>query len=913
MRFVTDVPPAVLVDTPELVERAVRHAHGSTMLGVDTETLGKTKNEETGLKHHNMNDQIIVMGLAPDEGSRYVVPRKYLHHFKEVLADEDLPKALHNWKFDQHRFTNAGMACRGKIADGWVLDFLIDEDVRENRHDLKSVGWDYFNIPMQEYKELFGGVDPREIVPGHPLFEKYIDYASLDPWVSRKFALKATDMLQDVKLWEDSDWSLKDHYWDVEEPQLKCLWEMERRGIKIDLVHLDGVSDKLSEEMNEIAFKLNALVGSPINPGSTQQVGNLLIAQMGLPVKKKTKAGAASLDEETLLYYANQLQVPEAQLIVDYRAAQKMRGTYAQGLTKRVWVDGRVHTTYNPVKVTGRLSCVAGSTLLTTSRGTFTFEEYKPEAGDTVVTHTGNWKPVLRKIYKGIDKMFRVCLSNGAVLECTAKHLLLTPEGWRSVGILRQTDKVYSYVDFESLHGRPAEHPPRHGRLLEPREADARSHCRINGYDAAQHHGHCEGAHTPRAQEGGESTAILTLQDGGTEPYVGQEWFPTSQLHRRDIGWGWVPDGEGGGGVCVCSPESDGGPAWHPRSAGLGGGASHRRGQSKQQPGQPRSRDAVWTPPPACEEVEVREITALGPMGVWDIEVAEDHSYAAQGFFSHNSSDPNLQNLPQPSWDTYGIRAAFVPDDDDCVLIAADYSQLEMRVLACASGDPKMIEAIQGGLDMHTFAASQALGINYAEASARKDAKDGDFIAMRTGVKAVGFGIVYGAQAPTIANTLAKELKRAVPKQEAQAFIDQYLSIFPGIRAYMDNYIAMAHRKGFVQTISGRFRHLSKIHSRNFMDRSSAERQAINAPIQGSAADIVKKAMIACELDEYLKSLGCSLRLQVHDELVFNCPRSTAEEAATIIQWFMEHPFIEDLPVPLTVNPLIVQTWRDAK
>jgi len=634
MRFVTDIPQPVWVDTPEKVERAVRHCQASTMLGTDTETLGKWKNEDTKKGHHSMNDQIIVMGLSPDDESRYLVPRTRLEAFREVIENPKVPKALHNFKFDQHRFKNAGMQIRGPVADGQVLDWLLDEDKRENKHGLKDCGRDFFEIPMRDYEELFGKEDPNKISrPENPLFEKYLDYGSLDPWVSRKLCLRHLEELGKVQMWDNQDWSLRDHYWDIEEAQLHCLWEMERNGVKIDTGHLHAVSKSLTDEMEGLAFQLNQLVGAPINPNSPSQVGELFIEKMGLPKLKKTDSGAVSVDEEVLTYYANQMQVKEAQIILAYRGASKLKGTYAEGLLKRVWVDGKIHTTYNPTKVTGRLS----------------------------------------------------------------------------------------------------------------------------------------------------------------------------------------------------------------------------------------------------------------------------------------STDPNLQNLPQVDWDTHHIRSAFIPDGPDDMLICVDYSQLEMRVLACASGDPMMIAAIRGGLDMHTKAACEVLGIPYAVGAALKEAKDPAFLAMRTGVKAVGFGIVYGAGAPKIADTISKELKKPVTKAEGQEFIDKYLAVFPGIKGYMETYIASAKKTGYVQTVAGRFRRLSKIHSHRFMERSEAERQAINAPIQGSAADIVKKAMVAVWMDEYLRSLGWTLRMQIHDELVLSGPRETAQEAAEIVQANMEHPFAEDLAVPLTAKPLIVKNWKEAK
>jgi len=618
MRFVIMPSTPTYVHDQAMIEQTIRRCQDSKLLGVDTETLGK--------KYTNMTDQIVVLGLSPDDESRYMIPRKYLQHFKCILEDETIPKALTNIKFDAHRFANAGISLKGAWADTVVLDFLLDEDTRENKHGLKPCAQDYLGLPMAEYKELFGNDDISQIQPGHPKWKQFLDYSTLDPWASRKVAIYLLEKLAEIRLWHDREITLADHYWEVEEPQLKCLYAMERRGVRVDAQHLISVGQRLEVEMNDIAAKLNAAVGRPINPDSPQQIGAYLFDTIGLSPMGYTDTGRPKTDQNTLSYFAKK-GVEECALVLAYKKASKMKGTYCKGLLKLIHTDGKVHTTYSPTKVTGRLG----------------------------------------------------------------------------------------------------------------------------------------------------------------------------------------------------------------------------------------------------------------------------------------SQKPNLQNVPRPDWDRHNIREAFIPDEGH-VFIVADYSQLEMRVLAEAASEHSMIEAIRNGLDMHCFTASMMFDTSYEEMY-QKAKVEGDpaWGAKRSAAKAIGFGLVYGKTA----YGLSADLK--ISREEAEEFIEKFFNAFPGVRTYITSYIKAAKRFGYVQTIQGRFRRLSKIGSPNPRVRAHAERQAINAPIQGSAADIVKNAMIKISVDGELEHLGFRLLMQVHDELIGQCPKETAQECAEIIKHYMENPFLDPLSVPLVTEPKIVSNWKEGK
>ncbi|HFI0428477.1 TPA: DNA polymerase I [Streptococcus suis] len=261
-----------------------------------------------------------------------------------------------------------------------------------------------------------------------------------------------------------------------------------------------------------------------------------------------------------------------------------------------------------------------------------------------------------------------------------------------------------------------------------------------------------------------------------------------------------------------------------------------------------------------------------------------------------SSTDPNLQNIPVRLEQGRLIRKAFVPSLDDSVLLASDYSQIELRVLAHISKDEHLIEAFQKGVDIHTSTAMRVFGIEKAEDVTAND---------RRNAKAVNFGVVYGISDFGLSNNLG------ITRKEAKEYIDTYFERFPGIKNYMESIVREARDKGYVETIYKRRRELPEINSRNFNVRNFAERTAINSPIQGSAADILKVAMI--NLDKAIEEAGLSTRmlLQVHDEIVLEVPRAELETVKALVKETMESAIA--LSVPLIADENDGQTWYEAK
>lgn len=260
-----------------------------------------------------------------------------------------------------------------------------------------------------------------------------------------------------------------------------------------------------------------------------------------------------------------------------------------------------------------------------------------------------------------------------------------------------------------------------------------------------------------------------------------------------------------------------------------------------------------------------------------------------------SSVDPNLQNIPIRLEEGRKIRKAFKPSSEDSVILSADYSQIELRVLAHITQDDSLKEAFIHGQDIHTATARKVFGVEAEEVT--------DL--MRRQAKAVNFGIVYGISDYGLSQSLN------ITRKEAKIFIDDYLASFPGVKQYMSDIVKDAKAKGYVETLLHRRRYIPDITSRNFNLRSFAERTAMNTPIQGSAADIIKLAMVEFNKQVQHTSYKAKLLLQVHDELIFEVPKSEVEEFSLFVEDIMEHAL--DLDVPLKVDSNYGPTWYDAK
>ena len=274
------------------------------------------------------------------------------------------------------------------------------------------------------------------------------------------------------------------------------------------------------------------------------------------------------------------------------------------------------------------------------------------------------------------------------------------------------------------------------------------------------------------------------------------------------------------------------------------------------------------------------------------VHTVYNQAVAATGRLSSNQ--PNLQNIPIRTERGQQVRKAFIPRDEGHVLLAADYSQIELRIIAALSQDPAMVEAFQKGEDIHAATAAKVFGVALDEVSREQ----------RSNAKTVNFGIVYGVSAFGLSQ------QTNLSRSEAKELIDAYYLTYPKLKAYMNEQVDFAREKGYVETVLGRRRYLKDINSQNAVVRGAAERNAVNAPIQGSAADIIKLAMINIHRRLKKEHWESKMLLQVHDELVFDVPKAEVERLTAMVKEEMESAFTLD--VPLVVDVGIGQNWLEA-
>lgn len=258
-----------------------------------------------------------------------------------------------------------------------------------------------------------------------------------------------------------------------------------------------------------------------------------------------------------------------------------------------------------------------------------------------------------------------------------------------------------------------------------------------------------------------------------------------------------------------------------------------------------------------------------------------------------SSSDPNLQNIPVKTEVGKKIRKAFKSSFKDGLILSADYSQIELRILAHLSGDKTLIEAFRHDVDIHNYTASLIFSCKEKEVDEK----------MRSQAKTVNFGIIYGMSP----YGLSKEL--GIPPEIAKGFIDAYFARYPKVNQYIQNQIAFARENGYVLTMLNRRRYIPEINSENQNVRMFAERTAINTPIQGSAADIIKMAMINIYPEIQKEGLKGRMILQVHDELVFDLPNQELEQMGKIVKKGMEG--VVKLKVPIKVNITYGKNWME--
>lgn len=679
--------------------------------------------------------------------------------------------------------------------------------------------------------------------------EQMWDYAVMDAVTT----YRVWDLLKDNKIWL----ALPEDLWPNKQKLIRVLIEMKRRGVLVDQ-ELAAEQVAVGEaEMKRLAIEL----GYPAKPTKKDPdplptlgpiaMEDLFLNRLKLPVlkrgakSKRNPEGNPGFDKAVMEQYDEMLELldsTEAKLVKEYRGWQKAVSAAYRPYLRFVYSDGRLRCSYKTHgTVTGRLSCVSGDTLLQTTRGVFRFDEYQPEIGDQVLTHLGRLRPVVRKIYRGVCTAYRVVFSDGTEVTATEDHRFWTPTGWAYVRDLSIGNEVLGVHQQELASF--GERSESHRNIHIEREAGYSRSSETDGHYRTQRTSSYPGRPLVGESPSGAAASILSVKDGSGQSYVGKGRGFTPQLHRGSVGWQGLSSGEDWDGVRF-STQAHHGTSFGPHvTSPQPRRASHRHESAEQRPKQLSFGHEVGAQKPSQKIRTIENISTVGEIPVWDIEVADDHSYLANGVFSHNCSEPNLQQIPKTSDKPWNgrVKECFIAKPG-YVLLNADFSQLELRVGTAYAGELGLAKVFEEGRDIFTE-MSERLGMK------------------RQDTKTLVYSMQYGAGVNRIMGAFGVSNERATQIRKT------YYANYPRFRAFSEMCSEKAKQEGRVKIWTGRYRH--------FMYPKEEYYKAMNSVIQGGAADVMERVMV--KVFEEIHCDDCAMLMQVHDSITFEVREDLAE------------------------------------
>jgi DNA polymerase I-like protein with 3'-5' exonuclease and polymerase domains len=771
-----------------------------------------------------------------------------------------------------------------------------------------------------EYRSMGEYVEDEEMRPYQQVYSCF----DVEDTIRIFYVLKAK--LEEME-WEDDDRGL----WGFWEDDLcrynDVLWDMERTGVCIDEDVLEYLLKEYLKLQDRLTQNIYEMIGVPINLNSSQQKSWLLYGSGSREFNKSQRkrdgtftlegwelpcqevveknqdpwvkarkrdgswtSGYPSTDGDHLLWTMERSDDEDVKSLIGMirerqEVTKLISGTLEpvkRNLRERHVTGVRepgeegsyryVHGNFSVVARTGRLACVAAWTPVVTSDGDKRIDDV--QTGDLVWTHRNRWRRVTHTWIKGVEDMFTVHFADGNVLTCTLSHRLLSSEGkWVTVrDILNECVEVVGEQVCEPGKSK--------GPIQVLEAVHPSTNCGEAKDDVPERPIRSSGLHSGGGEEGANKSKVFPIQDGEQEPDEREDQGKSPQLERGVRRRAWVPDDNSFGEEEICASCGSNGALRNSENSERDVGTSHKWrqvGQSSRQPGSLYSFRSSPDPQQRGGQsfVAVEKIVCAGSCTVFDITVEEDESYLACGVYSHNSSLPNLQQIPSRTKLGKAIRHAFVCDHGES-LIVADYSQLELNILGCylvlLFDDREYCEQLRAG-DIHQ-ATADSLGIP------------------RRVAKIVNFGILYGMSEFKLANDLR------IPRKEAAQILEDYYAAYPGVGKYVKWAIAYAREHGTARTLSGRYRQLPNINdvfrSGRFQGMPTGkaradERRAGNTPIQGTAQDIVSKAQLAIADDEELLDYGYVMNGVVHDEIMGRCKAKYREPARARVCYLMEN------------------------
>jgi DNA polymerase I-like protein with 3'-5' exonuclease and polymerase domains len=770
----------------------------------------------------------------------------------EPLFFSPARKIGHNVSFD---LLSIAKYYGGKIppppyGDTQVLYFLLNENLPS--HSLGALAKEYLKYT---YVEKLGAK------AYHASFQEAMRYSILDA--------KITWMLWSRV--QGAGWS----FWDRFEQEMKVmaiLMDMRTVGAYVDLNEWALLNLSLNNQHDATRREIQAMAGGKesLNLNSPDKLAKWLYEDLGLPILNRTETGKPSTDAQTLkdlLRRTIDAKAREAvKAICRYKDLDKMLGTYITGFFPHIDDrDHRIRASFNlAVAKTGRLSCVAADSLIEMPRDLTQYPDGIPitevRPGDWVYAYDWERQLVLKRVtwvgQTGVKSTMMVTAENSEgdklSLRLTTDHLIRLYNGdWRPTGSLGH-------------------------RWGDPHRADS-----------------------PRIMP-----MVRRMVDDG---YI--KFFPNSIAKGNGSGGGgksrehrWIVEQITGKKISTKTDvhHHDGNRANnHPGNLEALTIAEHRGRRGDVHPGW--GGDIEWMG--FYQGPRDYRVTSVSPgpiEPVWDMEVEDVHNFIANGICVHNCSQPNLQNIPTRDKDTFEanmVRKMFKAPPGR-VLIVADYSQIELRILAHYTRDPLLLRAYQEDIDLHALSASRIY-----HAPIDKVTKDQRFIG-----KTANFALAFEGGAGRLMEIAD------ISEDEARRVYRAWHNTYPGVRRWGDRTKEKCRERGYVRSLYGRKRRLPGINFRDDKLRSYAERQAVNHPIQGTAAEIAKIALI--QVSDVIQPYDAHLVLQVHDEFVIECAENVATELVPLILIAMEDVRFNDEPVlnvPLVVDINVGSNWADAK
>ena len=848
-------PAEYLREVDDKLLRYVREVRDAPEVAIDTETTGLLTWREVPL--------FFSLAWQAPEGvvRRVCLPIRLIWVFEESFRDPEKKWILANAKFDMHMLANIGVRIAGPWYDVQVMHALLYED---EKHGLKAMHQAIFGWSWPDFGKTFG-IKKGKNAPatGTVLLEMertrpqvLAEYAANDAYGTLMLYYWLKDMLQKQPTWsaypETYD-TLWDIYYKTELPYTKVLWKCERRGMLLDLDYLDNCRGPIEDQIEELEREIVTLRGKMFNVDSTAELRTWFYNELHIKPLDWSKGGkngkrVPKVEKEFFEHYA---YYPAVKLVKEYNGLRKFLSTFVLPMWGIVDPESRIHTTLRQARAsTGRLSCVAAWTPVVTPSGLQPIAQLR--VGDYVYTHRHRWRRVLATIRKGVDMMYDVRLSTGEVLTCTAKHRLLTASGhWLSVGEL-----IHECI--QTVDGCSREPSADRSTVQVARATHRSADSCTAGHNPRVCHVCTKRRNSRHRLPGAESAAVLGFQRGHEEPHAGKGGRSTPVLEGRLRGRSGLPDLPAQRQASLCASRCDGASTRAAGTARVGSSAPRGRQQAEQCAGQPGAHDTSGTqryPLLAGKGLDVCRIEEIVPRGcreVYDITVEEDESYEACGVFSHNSSDPNCQNVPNPDKDKHKVRKAFIAPPGKSLLVH-DYDQLEMRLVAVGAQAWPMVQMFVDKKDIHIGNAVSVLnklwqrkyGVTLTydlikEAKHQQDLLKKKQISpeeftdtfakcclARGAVKAVGYGLNYGIGDDKLAGQIG-----CLPSEAYETRME-YFHEYPGIKMFFDLSVQIARHTGYAFTYLGRRRFLGQIHSRWQRDRAAAERRAGNMAIQG--------------------------------------------------------------------------------